>query len=256
LDALTEGESGFEEALLEAIAHDDELLNPAELFKADHAAGEVDTEDAAYWNVEAVADAIADETTHAEPEPLLETVSPLSATSIDQPHVPLLLPKPAANGIKSSGVGDRLLDGVSAYLETVHIIADPARFARLQAQLLQVLEHGVKNDDGTRQVMGLHDPGWLPDHETWLANWVRSWLRQERVVFAGCEDEVAGEIIRRAKTALNVIPLTLVKRETRRPAKVDLLAVPDDEPLAVAVSASFRTSRPSPENHPVQLALF
>lgn len=256
LDALTEGESGFEEALLEAIAHDDELLNPAELFKADHAAGEVDTEDAAYWNVEVAADATADETTHAEPEPLLETVLALSSAGIDQPQMPIPLTKPAANGIKSSGVGDRLLDGVSAYLETVHIIADPAHFARLQAQLLQVLKHGIENDDDTRRVMGLHDPGWLPDHETRLANWVRSWLKQERVVFAGCEDEVAGEIIQRAKTTLNVIPLTLVKRETRRRTKVNLLAVPDDEPLAVAVSPSFCASRPSPENHPVQLALF
>ncbi len=243
-------------ALLEAIAHDEELLNPTELFRSDHAAGEVDTEDAAYWNVEVAADTIADETTHAELEPLLETVFPLSATSIDQPHISLLLPKPAANGIKSNGIGDRLLEAVSAYLETVHIIADPARFARLLVQLLQVLEHGIENDVGTRQVMGLRDPDWLPDHETRLANWVRSWLKRERVVFGGCEDEVAGEIIRRAKTALNLIPMTLVKRETRRRVKVDLLAVPDDEPLAVAVSPSFRASRLSPENHPVQLALF
>ena len=35
LDALTEGEGGFEEALLDAIGRDEALLDPAQLFKAD-----------------------------------------------------------------------------------------------------------------------------------------------------------------------------------------------------------------------------
>src|SRR5690606_8361098 len=50
LEALTEGEGGFEAALLDAIAKDDVLVNPSEMFKGQ--AGELDAEDAAFWNVE------------------------------------------------------------------------------------------------------------------------------------------------------------------------------------------------------------
>ncbi len=52
LDALTEGEGGFEEALLDAIAADEALLDPSELFKAGVLREAADAEDAAYWNVE------------------------------------------------------------------------------------------------------------------------------------------------------------------------------------------------------------
>ena len=52
LDALTEGEGGFEEALLDAIAADEALLDPSELFKVGVLCEAVDAEDAAYWNVE------------------------------------------------------------------------------------------------------------------------------------------------------------------------------------------------------------
>ena len=48
LDALTEGEGGFEEALLEAIGKDEALLDPAQLFKVDSQMGEIDAEDIAY----------------------------------------------------------------------------------------------------------------------------------------------------------------------------------------------------------------
>ena len=51
LDALTEGESGFESALMDAIAKDDALLDPSALFKSD-TGNDYDTEDAAFWNVE------------------------------------------------------------------------------------------------------------------------------------------------------------------------------------------------------------
>lgn len=51
LDALTEGEGGFEEVLLEAIGREEALVNPGELFKANTSYTELDAEDAAYWNV-------------------------------------------------------------------------------------------------------------------------------------------------------------------------------------------------------------
>jgi len=71
LDALTEGEAGLEEALLAAIGKEETLINPGELFKASAGQSEIDAEDAAYWNVEAV--------TMAEVEPLPEPVLLLAA---------------------------------------------------------------------------------------------------------------------------------------------------------------------------------
>ncbi|MCA9886542.1 MAG: hypothetical protein KC708_26410, partial [Anaerolineae bacterium] len=65
LDALTEGESGFEEALMDAIAKDEALLDPSEMFKASTGQSEVDSEDIAYWNVE-VEDEVVEETVIVE----------------------------------------------------------------------------------------------------------------------------------------------------------------------------------------------
>lgn len=65
LDALTEGEGGFEEALLEAIGRDETLLDPSELFKAASEQGELDAEDAVYWNVE-----VSETAPEVEPEPM------------------------------------------------------------------------------------------------------------------------------------------------------------------------------------------
>ncbi len=72
LDALTEGEGGFEQALLDAIGRDEALLDPAQLFVSDAGTGELDAEDAAYWSVEAEA---ADEEAFA---PTVEAAAPVS----------------------------------------------------------------------------------------------------------------------------------------------------------------------------------
>src|SRR5258705_11212125 len=55
LDALTEGEGGFEEALLDAIGREQALIDPTQLFKSGVVQNEIYAEDAAYWNVEAAA---------------------------------------------------------------------------------------------------------------------------------------------------------------------------------------------------------
>jgi hypothetical protein len=145
LDALTEGETGFEEALLDALAREEQLLNPAELFKTDRAAGELDTEDAGYWNVEVAAEHIPEEAGMFEPDALIETALALGGTIIteEQRHTPFILPKPEKTNGSAYGVERRWSEAVAAYLETVHLVADEARFAKLQAQLFEVLTHGV-----------------------------------------------------------------------------------------------------------------
>ncbi|MBN8590622.1 MAG: hypothetical protein J0M33_02645 [Anaerolineae bacterium] len=82
LDTLTEGEGGFEQALLDAIGRDEALVNPAELFKAEAAAGEIDVEDAAYWNVE-LADETREELTIVEVQAMtvISDPAPVPATS-------------------------------------------------------------------------------------------------------------------------------------------------------------------------------
>lgn len=56
LDALTEGEGGFEAALLNAITETDALVDPRDLFTQDVIDDAITSEDNAFWNVE-VADA-------------------------------------------------------------------------------------------------------------------------------------------------------------------------------------------------------
>lgn len=60
LDALTEGESGFESALLDAITDTEDLIDPRDLFTQDAIEDEITSEDNAFWNVE-VDDADADD---------------------------------------------------------------------------------------------------------------------------------------------------------------------------------------------------
>ncbi len=80
LDALTEGEGGFEQALLDAIGRDETLLDPTELFRSEARIGEIpsvsyviDQEDAAYWNVEGVsaANGVAEIEPVLHPDPLI-----------------------------------------------------------------------------------------------------------------------------------------------------------------------------------------
>jgi hypothetical protein len=238
LEALTEGEGGLEEALLDAIGKDEALLDPREMFKANGMQNELDTEDAAFWNVEVT----ADET--AQPDPLMQMAVELGAVVTETPLT--ILPEPA----QPAG----LLASISAYLDTVQIVPDSERFIRLQARLITVLERGVENDDGTRQVIGLTDPDWLPEHEPKLTAWVRSWLKRERIVFIGCEEEVAGEIVRRAKVALDILPVKLLPQPNGHKRQPDLLPIPDEPPQIVR--RSFRAEQPVQEDAPVQLALF
>ncbi|MFQ3660678.1 MAG: helicase-related protein, partial [Anaerolineae bacterium] len=67
LDALTEGESGFEEALLDAIAKDELLVDPSEMFKISAGQSAIDAEDAAYWHVATAADAADEAPLHRDP---------------------------------------------------------------------------------------------------------------------------------------------------------------------------------------------
>ncbi len=211
LDALTEGEGGFEEALLNAIGHDETLLDPSELFKQSRAQGEIDTEDAAYWNVEL-----------SDTEPLLSEIvqalplSELEGDPVVQEAIHLggviteITTKPLGRGATITLIQDVesqiFGQSINRYLDNVHLIADDHKRAQLQAKLLAILSNGVQADDGTDTVMGLCDPEFTqyPVHTETMIRHIRNWLREYHFVFTGCEQEVAVQIVQLAKQDLGI----------------------------------------------------
>jgi len=179
LDALTEGEGGFEQALLDAIGRDETLFDPSELFKAAGAVSEIDAEDAGYWNIDG-AETLSEEPIVTEIDPLIEMALELGGlvTRIEDEATVETSAPPA--------------DPVLAYLETVHLIADEAAWQRLSAELR------VMRDGGTESQ-------------------IVAWLTEHRVVFPGCEAEVAAKIVTLVTTSSQSIeppkPIAVPKRK-------------------------------------------
>jgi hypothetical protein len=232
LDSLTEGESGFEEALLDAIAKEDTLVNPSEMFKISAGQSEIDAEDAAYWNVEIVAD---------EPTPFV-------LSDISSEPMPLI--KPTHTNDQA-----RLTRYVSSYLERVHLIYDDTQRAELQTQLFSVLLDGVLEGEGTDPMMGLRDSEFMkyPHHAKKLTRYIEDWLKQHQFVFVGCEQETAVQIVDLAQQALGLKPVQLDIFQT--------MATHDDptsthRPKATAPKRPLASKCQEDDSAPVQLALF
>jgi len=247
LDALTEGEGGFEEALLEAIGRDDALLDPSELFKKSEAQGEIDNEDAAYWNVEL---------TEPEGEPLVaHSLVPIIQVELQSAldDDPLICEAIQFGGVvaeieseprEPNRIGEQVLDTpfaqmISDYLDTVHIITDDQKLSVLRAELFNLLPA---------------NPARLGD-----------WLHDNRVVFPGCETEVAAQIMLLAKHVSNSNPANIVElhpvmvsAKSRKPAtskarQPNLLAVPDE--IEEVQPKRLRHEKVD-DTAPLQLALF
>jgi len=261
LDALTEGEGGFEQALMDAIAKDEVLVNPSEMFKASAGQTVIDAEDAAYWNIELDDD--------AEDDPLVQAAIELGGEVDDEPLPDNLFTPKSVDTSK-------LVRYVSRYVDTVHLIHDTAKRSKLQAQLLNLLQHGIENDDGTRKVIGMTDPDFAqyPVHEETMVRHVTSWLKKHHFVFAGCEEDTAIKIVDLGKQALGLIPIkldvfekmqdmrdeelqqSLPKREAtpkRRSKTIDLNALPDDSDETEQV---IRPLAVTSDDNPKQLAMF
>ncbi len=160
LDALTEGEGGFEEALLEAIGRDESLLDPSQLFKASDAVSEIDSEDAAYWNIDAGSDPVPVD----EPDPLFALALELGATitPVDDHS--------SRGRVAADEVAAHPVETVATYLETVHLVADENEWARLRADLMTLLDGGAAPE-------------------------IAAWLTEHHVVFPGCEQEVTAKLL-------------------------------------------------------------
>ncbi|MEO0596556.1 MAG: hypothetical protein AAF126_10630, partial [Chloroflexota bacterium] len=86
LDALTEGEGGFEAALLNAITETDDLIDPRDLFTQDAVDDEITSEDNAFWNVEVDEDDDANQTLRTFDPAILEEVADDTRIAIDVPE--------------------------------------------------------------------------------------------------------------------------------------------------------------------------
>jgi hypothetical protein len=233
-------------ALLEAIGRDEALLDPSELFKKSEAQGEIDSEDAAYWNVEltepegeALAAEDAASVLQIELQPALES-DPLIWEAIRLGGVVAEIER---QPLELNRAGEQVLhtpvtEAIIRYLDGVHIIADEQTPSTLRAELLSLLQAGSAR--------------------------LRDWLRENRVVFPGCEAEVAAHIIRLAqgtnRDPVNVIPLrpAAVSAKSRKSAasktrRLDLLAAPDDAPEP---QHQRQHREQVDETAPLQLALF
>jgi superfamily II DNA or RNA helicase/16S rRNA G966 N2-methylase RsmD len=139
LDVLTEGEAGLEEALLAAIGKEESLVNPGELFKANGTQTEIDAEDAAYWNVEAMINEM--ETQVDTPSLQLPTAVPLllAAPQLELEHSVSKVQAIAAETTKLEAVAV-IQDEVSQAVEPELSTADALRLlaAELGATLVEV----------------------------------------------------------------------------------------------------------------------
>jgi hypothetical protein len=221
LDALTEGEGGFEQALLDAIGRDETLLDPTELFKAEAKTGEIDAEDAAYWNVEEVTLA-AEDMVADEPDALIAAALELGATitRVEPPDHNTDVPEHAMD------TPARPVEAVIAYLETVHIITDETLWMKQRAELLALL------DGGTAEV-------------------IAAWLSEQRIVFPGFEREVAGKLVALASNQTDSTPALHLVTPSRATAAPKRERKPEREPLVFP----RREAMPEPA-FTQQLALF
>lgn len=280
LDSLTEGEGGFEQALMDAIAKDEALLDPSEMFKVSAGHGEIDAEDMAYWNVEVAEDDPEIRVTQDEADPLVQTAVALGGIVVADDVS--LQKRPT----KSTNDTDKLVRYLNRYLDTVHLIQDQKKLTKLQAKLISILTQGVQNDDETYLVIGMRDPDFskYPVHEERLLSYVKRWLKRHRVVFMGCEAETATTIVDLAKQAVGLTPLklnifeklqdlhdetqqveltiqsdkikSLQKRETKQRKRkvIDLNAVPDILPNETNIP--LEQGHRDEEELPQQLAMF
>jgi hypothetical protein len=276
LDALTEGESGFEEALLDAIAKDEALLDPSGMFRVSAGQGEIDAEDAAYWNV-AIAAEVAEETP-LYPDTLVLTDPTFGGFLIEEetPREPVLVARSGPD--QDAG---RLERSVGRYLDSVHLIHDETKRARLQAELLTALMDGVPGDAGTVAVVGLRDPNFKqePAYVAALTRYVRDWLQEHRFVFMGCEEEAALQILALAQGALGLTPIQEARADAQAEARqrelpaalraesahdrrpmhrkpFDRFILPDEASEVAVPARPFAPRRPQKKTELVQLAMF
>ena len=308
LDALTEGEGGFEAALLNAITETDALIDPRDLFTQDAIEDDITNEDNAFWNVD-VDDEPESHTLEADmPVPTLTIVATPTrvtdkATVAQKQLATLVVSDSQLDEIvstldtpaKDDAISDDLvrfmaeeLGGVvrgennevtvpdvpeivpitpPAYMKQLQFVAQyleqyPNTEARGKwlVDLLALIRDGVWDDQAdVKKVAGIEEPYFLQSTamQKRLHSTVRSYLRKRQLAPYDVSSEVAKRVIELSLMALNLIPIQLdifatmrinkqqeiskrnprhtpqpPKKPSKRKGKMlDLMAVPDDEPV-------------------------
>ena len=239
LDALTEGESGFETALMNAIAKDDVLDDPSAMFKADDNA--YDAEDAAFWQVETVT------------EPHEDQAVTLSPPDGDTSTIRLLPPKAAAKTNLNAKVVKRLRRAGRL---------DEAKLATVAARVTGALERGVPHpSDGTLMLCeGVNHPDFAtyPVHAEQLTAWLTKYLRSKKAADPESVGGLAAALVRVASNQAGIRPQppqagAPIRAKAKR-WQPDHMAVPDDVPPS---TPQVKRSRSQPSGSaPTQPMLF
>jgi superfamily II DNA or RNA helicase len=203
LDALTEGEGGFEAALLDAIGRDETLFDPSQLFKSSGDVSEIDAEDAGYWNIES-ATVSGDAPTVVD----IPQADPLIALALEMGAT--VTPVETGDDAPSTEPVQRPVEAVIAYLETVHLVADETVWTQWRAELLAMLDGGT-------------------------ADAICAWLTEHRIVFPGFEREVARKIVTLIRG--NAEPMPAAK--TRRTASAKRTREVERQPLVFPQLPAF-----------------
>lgn len=234
LEELTKGESGLEEALLQAIGQEESLIDPSELFKTDSLTHEIDTEDKSFWNVEQPSSPAS------EPAPL-----PFSPPALR------VLPQPDS---RSESLHRALTD----WLQRVTSLPQE-RLTRVQARVGNALENGMPNpaDSTLKLFEGVAHPDFAryATHADHMTRWLVKYLRSEKVASPDSLDALARDVVALAQKVY-ATPSAKARQANPSPTKTrkkpDLLAVPDDAPaLPPRVALTQRTTE-----RPQQLTLF
>jgi hypothetical protein len=263
LDSLTQGEGSFEQALLDAIAQEDALVDPTALFTSDAKVTAIDEEDMAFWNVN-----VADETTEAlmqfdstPPNTITppNTVTPPNTITLEPVHETTLTGDEVVAQPRKETQSTPLHQTLSAYLADHHIVADSAKYAKLLAKLGSLIANGQQRDDDTYEVVGMGDENYLLHRDT-LIKHVARFMRKHSMVFMEQEKSIAEELVQRCEKALmiqvtpaNIVPFERATNRVAKKRKLDLSAMPDDDATPVYKASRRRNDS---NDQPRQLAMF
>ena len=305
LDALTEGEGGFEAALLNAITEADALIDPRDLFKQDAIEDAITTEDNAFWNVDVNAETETEGRDTIAYDPLLNAEVQVVPTDLVDAPIALSITDPASvNGkglahlvVSDDELGailsdlapgathrDPLVDYavrelgavvcsdpalppisdqdalkqhryVSQYLKDLTLAPD--RLAKYLPRLLMLVREGEWDAvEAVKQVAGIREPYFTQSEpmQARLQRRVTRFLNDKRLVPHEQAATAAKRVIELSAMALGLIPIhldvfeglkvaqqeqqarqgqaiaTRIPPTERKKRKIDLMAIPDDDP--------------------------
>ena len=231
---MTEGEGGFESALLDALANEETLRDPRDLFKRTDSAD--DTDDMAFWNVEAEPETdeivahmppttVVLDLDEAEPIPSQPQAIPQSLpANIDLTHFGFEATVDLSNlddllevSSQTPSADDparTLSRYVHLYIESLQQSTAQARRQRIP-QLVSLLQHGeIDPNDETIKIMGVCDPlfAQYESHQQHTAAYIGRWLKNHKLVSPLDESvwqEAGRQVVELALMAYGHLPLRL-----------------------------------------------